>query len=205
MLASATIGAAEPDGALGPAARGPAAMERQAKPLDLEGARQVLSIKPGRNPVKSSSPVVARRYEKRAVKGMEVETDVEVIRREDGVEEEHRLVSVPILFVVKSDMLLDGTSRANVERMAALLGELANDQNARFVVQGHTSAEGDENANQVLSERRAERICGMLTERGVPAGALRVLGLGESCARVPAHAPEPELQRDRRVLIVRMQ
>lgn len=167
--------------------------------LDLDSAREALAIKPARNPVKSISPVVRRSYERRAGKG------IELVYREDGGVEERPYVMLPILFVVNSAELLDGVSRENAVRMAELVSELVSGQNARFVIQGHTSAEGGREANQALSALRAERIRGILTERGVPESAVGVLGLGASCARFPADAPEKELQTDRRVLIVRMQ
>lgn len=184
------------------------ASAQEAQPLDVEAARAALSPRPPRNPVKSSAPIVKRTYERRAGKGLGLETgggaSVEVIHRSDGSTEEHPFVSLPILFVVNSDSLLDATSRRNADQMAALLAELIQKDNARFVIQGHTSAEGDVQANQMLSEQRAARLHALLTGKGLPASALTPLGLGETCASASATAPEPQRQLDRRVLIVRM-
>jgi len=190
------------------------AVAQQAAPLNAEAARAGLSIKPPRNPVKSSSPIVKRTYERRAVKGLTVETgaaaaaatevDVEVIHRADGSTEEHPFVPLPILFGVNSDQLLDATSRANAAKMAGILTELIEREKAVFAIQGHTSAEGDAAANQQLSERRANRLLAMLTGQGVAAAQLTAQGLGEDCARFPDTASESQLQQDRRVLIVRM-
>jgi outer membrane protein OmpA-like peptidoglycan-associated protein len=184
---------------------------QQAAPLDEAVARASLSIKPPRNPVKSSSPIVKRTYERRAAKGLTVETgaaeaaaEVEVIHRADGSTEEHPFVPLPILFVVNSDQLLDATSRANAAKMAGILTDLIEKEKAVFAIQGHTSAEGDAAANQQLSERRADRLLAMLTDQGVAAAQLTAQGLGEDCARFPESASEAQLQQDRRVLIVRM-
>jgi outer membrane protein OmpA-like peptidoglycan-associated protein len=186
------------------------AAAQQAAPLNAEAARAGLSTKPPRNPVKSSSPIVKRTYERRAVKGLTLETgapatiEVEVIHRADGSTEEHPFVAIPILFVVGSDTLLDATSRANAEQMATILKDLSAGEKAQFVVQGHTSAEGDIQANQRLSEQRAIRLHALLTAQGVPAAALTPQGLGETCAQFAENAPESQRQLDRRVLIVRM-
>lgn len=184
------------------------ASAQEAQPLDVDAARAALATRPPRNPVKSSAPIVKRTYERRAAKGLGLETGapstVEIIHRSDGSTEEHPFVALPILFVVNSDTLLDATSRRNAEQMAAILNDLAQKESARFVIQGHTSAEGDVLANLTLSEHRADRIHALLTGKGVPASSLISLGLGETCATAGESAPEPQRQQDRRVLIVRM-
>jgi|GEM_PF-2602863 len=185
-------------------------MAQQAQPLDVDAARATLSAKPPRNPVKSTSPIIKRSYERRAGKGLAVETgaavtvEVEIIQREDGSTEEHPFVSLPILFIVNSNTLLDATSRTNADQMAGILSDLIQRENARFIVQGHTSAEGDTEANQALSAQRAVSILALLTAKGVPSSALTPLGLGETCAQFPETAPDSQRQFDRRVLIVRM-
>lgn len=181
---------------------------QEAQRLDADAARAALSVRPPRNPVKSSAPVVKRTYERRAGKGLGVETgapqNVEVIHRSDGSTEEHPFVSLPILFTVNTDHLLDSTSRANADQMAAILDELARKEGARFVIQGHTSAEGDAQSNQSLSDQRAARVHALLLGKGVSAAALTPQGLGESCALAVEMAPESQRQLDRRVLVVRM-
>jgi outer membrane protein OmpA-like peptidoglycan-associated protein len=190
---------------------------QQAEALDPAVARAGLSVKPPRNPVKSTAEIVKRSYERRPAKGLEVETgaaattaaataeiDVEVVHRSDGTTEVRPYVPLPILFVVNSDQLLDETSRSNVDAMAGVLRDLCSSEGAGFSVQGHTSAEGGRAANQALSERRAARIHALLTAGGVEAKALTAIGLGEDAARVSENAPERERQQDRRVLIVRM-
>jgi outer membrane protein OmpA-like peptidoglycan-associated protein len=192
---------------------------QQAEALDPAVARAGLSVKPPRNPVKSTAEIVKRSYERRPAKGLEVETggvattattsavaeiDVEVVHRADGTTEVRPCVPLPILFVVSSDQLLDETSRNNVDAMAGVLRDLCSSEGAGFSVQGHTSAEGGRAANQALSERRAARIHALLTAGGVEAKALTAIGLGEDAARVSENAPERERQQDRRVLIVRM-
>lgn len=199
--------------------------QQRAEALDTAATRRGLSVKPPRNPVKAVGTVVERRYERRAVKGLTVETgpaavapsptaapqdyvDVEVVKVKDseGVTTEvvRPYVPLPILFVVNSDTLFDETSRTNVDAMAGILKELNASEGAIFQVQGHTSAEGTKEANQHLSDRRAARIHALLLGKEVPAKALSAVGLGEDAARFPDYAPEKDRQQDRRVLIVRM-
>jgi outer membrane protein OmpA-like peptidoglycan-associated protein len=130
--------------------------------------------------------------------------DVEIVHREDGSTEVRPFVALPILFVVNSDELLDEISRRNVEAMAGVLKDLSSHGPAHFAVQGHTSAEGARDSNQILSERRAARIEALLAAKGVEAKTLSAVGLGEDASRFPEDAPEPQRQEDRRVLIVRM-
>ncbi len=200
--------------------------QQRAEALDTGATRRGLSVKPPRNLVKATgTEVVERRYERRAVKGLTVETgsaavapsptaapqeyiDVEVVKVKDseGVTTEvvRPYVPLPILFVVNSDNLLDETSRTNVDAMAHILKDLGETEKAIFQIQGHTSAEGTREANQGLSDRRAARIHSLLLAKGVEARTLSAIGLGEDAARASENAPEQERQQDRRVLIVRM-
>ncbi len=194
------------------------ARAQQAEALDPAAVTRGLSVKPPRNPVKSSAAIVKRTYERRNVKGLGVETgapvdsatsaprgiDVEVVHRADGSTEERPYVALPILFVVSTETLLDETSRANVDAMATILRDLCAKEGATFAVQGHTSVEGPSDANQQLSERRAARIQALLTAKGVEPKTLTAIGLGEDAARASEDSPDSERQQDRRVLIVRM-
>jgi len=186
---------------------------QQAAALDPAKAKATLSTRPPRNPVKSAAAITKRTYERRAAKGLEVETgpsassdtvDVEVVHRADGTTEVRPYVPLPILFVVGADTLLDATSRENVDEMARILIDLCSSEKAKFSVQGHTSAEGAGSDNQALSDRRAARIQGLLAAKGVDATALTAIGIGEDSAQFAEDASEQQRQQDRRVLIVRM-
>jgi outer membrane protein OmpA-like peptidoglycan-associated protein len=62
-----------------------------------------------------------------------------------------------------------------------LVAEVIRDQCAgkTVVIEGHTDVTGAPEYNRRLSERRAESVKEYLVEHGVPAGQLRVEGLGE--------------------------
>lgn len=64
-----------------------------------------------------------------------------------------------------------------------VLADLAKGLNAesasRVVIEGHTSSEGSDRYNQGLSERRAKSVVADLVRRGVKAGRLTAVGIGE--------------------------
>lgn len=113
-------------------------------------------------------------------------------------------VTLPVLFVRETADLLDAESRATLEQMAGVIKTVsAAEPDALFDIEGHTSAEGTAEVNNTLSLARAQRVYDELTMRyGVPASVLRVHGYGSSYAMHP-QGTEPEMQLDRRVLIVR--
>ena len=127
-----------------------------------------------------------------------------VIVEEQGKTIELPFVTVPVLFTVDTAELLSAESREALEQTAALInGITQTDPNAKFAIEGHTSTEGSEEHNLKLSADRAARVLVELTDRyKVPASALTAAGYGEKFATNPG-GTEPELQADRRVLVVR--
>ncbi|MDF1816740.1 MAG: OmpA family protein [Verrucomicrobiales bacterium] len=79
-------------------------------------------------------------------------------------------------------------------------------QDQKFVIEGHASAEGSAEANQNLSQARANSIYDLLVSKsyGVDPGRLLPVGFGETKARFPATSPESALAEDRRVLFFRL-
>ena len=72
---------------------------------------------------------------------------------------------------------------------------------ARITATGHTDKSGPENYNMALSLRRANAVKDALVRNGVPAGAIQVVGKGESQPLVPTADGVREPQ-NRRVEIV---
>jgi hypothetical protein len=72
---------------------------------------------------------------------------------------------------------------------------------ARITATGHTDKSGPENYNMALSLRRANAVKDSLVRNGVPAGAIQVIGRGESQPLVPTADGVREPQ-NRRVEIV---
>ncbi len=67
-------------------------------------------------------------------------------------------------------------------------------------IEGHADATGTEDANAVLSRRRAEAVRDYLVKNGVDAGMLAAVGLG---AKVPKISKDPFAAENRRVEIGR--
>jgi outer membrane protein OmpA-like peptidoglycan-associated protein len=67
-------------------------------------------------------------------------------------------------------------------------------------IQGHTDSLGDAEANQRLSEMRAERVRDALFARGVPARLVKTVGYGETHSAVDAGDGTREPRNSRVVL-----
>lgn len=73
-----------------------------------------------------------------------------------------------------------------VDSLNALATQLSDAQVVKARVEGHTDFMGSDAYNQALSERRANVVANYLVNRGVPAGKISAVGLGESQARMTA-------------------
>ncbi|WP_395744810.1 OmpA family protein [Prosthecobacter sp.] len=113
-------------------------------------------------------------------------------------------VTLPVLFVQGTADLLDAESRSALEQIANVIKTvIAAEPTAMFDIEGHTSTDGLPDFNTALSVARAQRVYDELTLRyGVPATVLSAHGYGSSYAMFP-NGTEPQLQLDRRVLVVR--
>lgn len=81
------------------------------------------------------------------------------------------------------------------------LAEIATLLNAnsslQLIVEGHTDDVGDEQANQKLSEARAQAVCRALVQRGVDGSRLEAVGYGESKPIVDNDTPIGRAQNRR--------
>lgn len=132
--------------------------------------------------------------------------NVVVVESAEGTQQEMPYVALPILFAIGSDQLLDATSRADLAAMAATLLEVHQaEPNARFEIEGHTSADGSAQSNLDLSVARASAVfSALVNDYGVPVEILSAVGYGEDYAVYP-DGTEAQMQQDRRVLLVRVQ
>lgn len=129
------------------------------------------------------------------------------------------VIAVPVVetkrFTLKSDVLFAfGKSSLKPEGRQALdqlYSELSaiNPQNGSMVVLGYTDRIGSEQANQKLSEQRANTVVSYLVSKGIPADKISARGLGKSnpvtgstCDNIKARAALIDcLAPDRRVEI----
>lgn len=188
-----------------PAVQGTVTVER----FDPVVAQRVLSVAPRALPVTQTQPatvnqtVTVESHPAAVQRVYNVERQVVIVEAQ-GKTIEMPFVTVPVLFVVDTADLLSAESREALQQTAATINGIAQmDPNAQFAIEGHTSTEGGKEHNLKLSADRAARVLTELTERyKVPATALTAAGYGEKYAMHP-DGTEPELQLDRRVLVVR--
>lgn len=74
-----------------------------------------------------------------------------------------------------SDLTGEGTSV--IDNVARILEQ---SPGIRIEVHGHTDSDGDETANQVLSQQRSQAVVSALAQRGIDSGRLTAVGFGES-------------------------
>ncbi|MCG8467154.1 MAG: OmpA family protein [Gemmatimonadetes bacterium] len=65
------------------------------------------------------------------------------------------------------------------EVLSKLYEGLSGDESAEILIKGHTSSEGSDSYNQALSERRAQAVVDDMVRRGIEAGRMRAVGIGE--------------------------
>lgn len=120
------------------------------------------------------------------------------------VSEKSMLSSGDLIFQRGSTQFAD----AHSYEMARMLADAMKDESfaeTRFVIEGHASAEGSFEENQILSQQRAETIARELVRNGLSPERIIPVGFGASEARHPATAPEPMRSMDRRVVIFRIE
>ncbi len=83
---------------------------------------------------------------------------------------------------------LTGDAQGRVQGIADVLNDQA--QGRRVSIEGHTDAIGSEEANQLLSERRAASVAGALTTSGVDQARVTTTGYGERYPVAPNTNPD---------------
>jgi OOP family OmpA-OmpF porin len=89
-----------------------------------------------------------------------------------------------VQLTLSADVLFDFDSAqlrpAGRDELAALVRDLRGMQYEVVIVEGHTDRLGADAYNQSLSERRASTVRAYLIDSGLPATAVRAIGLSES-------------------------
>jgi outer membrane protein OmpA-like peptidoglycan-associated protein len=106
---------------------------------------------------------------------------------------------------MKSDVLFDTGSYTlkpgGIDEIARIADILKRYPQTRITIEGHTDSVGSEQANMVLSERRANAVADELRARGVDPGRITTAGLGES-RPIASNATEGGRQLNRRVALL---
>jgi outer membrane protein OmpA-like peptidoglycan-associated protein len=122
------------------------------------------------------------------------------VRQSRTVRERVRRVDVDtVTFESGSWMLSEGQIGALTGVAEAIRRALARNPNEIFLIEGHTDAAGPETDNLTLSDRRAETVATILSERfGIPAENLTTQGYGEQYLKVDTQEPS---EANRRVTV----
>ena len=89
-------------------------------------------------------------------------------------------------------------ARANLQRVVDFVQK---DPSRSVLIEGHTDGSGSANANQVLSQRRADAVKNALVEEGVDASRLSAAGVGED-RPVADNSSDEGRAKNRRVEII---
>ena len=85
-------------------------------------------------------------------------------------------VKVGEIFFSYKSYLLDQETLKQLDKIHSRLETYSSNS---IFVEGHTDNIGSVNYNQMLSEKRAQKIANYLIRRGIPKNSLRVIGYGE--------------------------
>jgi outer membrane protein OmpA-like peptidoglycan-associated protein len=127
----------------------------------------------------------------------EIDRDVEGARVERAGEGIRVIFDSGILFSTGS-ATITSTSRYNIEKLARILNRY---KDTSLVIEGHTDDIGDENSNQILSEKRAESVANLLEAYGVSGRRLSPVGYGETHP-VASNETENDRKLNRRVEVL---
>ncbi len=87
-----------------------------------------------------------------------------------------------------------------VPDVAALVTILQENPGVTIAIEGHTSGEGDEAANQQLSQERADAVMQMLVDQGIDADRVTAAGMG-SAKPIADESTEEGKQKNRRISV----
>lgn len=104
----------------------------------------------------------------------------------EEVQEQIKLAAKGIYFESGKDVL-KSESFANLDKLAEILNEYSE---ARVTIEGHTDSQGDDAANLVLSQNRANTVKDYLSSHGVEDSRMTAIGYGETQPQADNSTPD---------------
>ncbi|MDB5594836.1 MAG: hypothetical protein JWM36_1797 [Hyphomicrobiales bacterium] len=125
------------------------------------------------------------------------------VRTNQRLREKVRRVDIDTITFPTGSAEIAPNEAARLDTIArAINGVIAKNPNEVFLVEGHTDAVGSDQENLTLSDRRAESVAAVLSERyQIPPENLVTQGYGEQYLKVQSQGPE---QQNRRVTLRRI-
>lgn len=105
-----------------------------------------------------------------------------------------------LYFKFNEDVMIENYGK-EIDEIVAYIN---NSPKSKFSIFGHTDHIGSQSYNQNLSLKRAKRIYDLLVEKGINKKQLKYKGFGSSQPKVKDAVSEEDLQKNRRVEIIRV-
>ena len=187
--------------------------ERQGRPRRTTIVEEIVDLPPPRISIPREKYVVeverasqgdlVEAFTAPPVERLERRYTLDEVRMSQDLRERVRRVDVDtVTFEFGSWQLAENQVGALTGVAQAIRNAIERNPNEIFLVEGHTDAVGADVDNLTLSDRRAETVAAILTERfGIPAENLTTQGYGEQYLKINTQRPE---RQNRRVSIRRI-
>ena len=138
----------------------------------------------------ATGAIIGRQMDKQAEEIAKTVPDAKVERVGEGIVVEF---SSNILFGFdKSNLSAD--AKTNLDKLVVVLNSYPDTD---IEVQGHTDSSGSEVYNQTLSEQRADKVSGYLSDKGIAYNRLTIKGFGENIPKYSNDTKEGQIQNRR--------
>lgn len=117
----------------------------------------------------------------------------------DKMMKEGKIVTTGIRFDV-NQATIKPESAGVINEIVALMKQ---NPSLRFSIEGHTDSDGDEHANQILSQERADAVKDRFVELGIEASRLQTKGFGED-KPISSNATQEGKANNRRVEFIKL-
>jgi outer membrane protein OmpA-like peptidoglycan-associated protein len=189
-ISTGTISGVVNDGASGKPVKGVRILiGDQAIETDQNGRFEIAAVDAGKLQISSRHPDykdATTQFELSPAGTLKINLPLE-LRREDVAELETRLSEDGTidLYGIHFDSAKDQFKASSLPTLEALLEVIRREPDSKFQIAGHTDSEGEEEYNQMLSERRAASVIHWLINNGISVDQLMSKGYGEGQPSAP--------------------